>query len=104
MQIRGAWLISHEEREPNALLAGIIMDSFGAGWIVSLSQRNVHYQQEESSGKKEITIVRAAFLSERMGRLVSYPLEINHRDRNIPQNMHRTLGELVSDSWGHFFL
>lgn len=66
--------------------------------------------------KKKIMIVerlleRAAFLSERMGRPVSHPLDVNQRDTNVPQNMHRvlmsvhrTLGEPVSDSWGHFFL
>lgn len=54
MQIWGAWLISHKEREPNTLLAKMIIDSFGLGWIcvVSLSRRNVHYQREDSSEKK----------------------------------------------------
>lgn len=60
--------------------------------------------------KKEIMIVRverlverAAFLPERMGRPVSHPLDMNQRDTNAPRNMHRTLGELGSGSWGHFF-
>lgn len=83
MQIRGAWLISHGEREPNALLAGIIIDSFGAGWIrvVSLSQRNVHYQREPEGHKHPPkTCTEFSFL------------------------YSETLGELVSGSWGHFFL
>lgn len=61
--------------------------------------------------KKKIMIVdverlleRAAFLSKRMGRAAPHPRETNQKDTNIPQNMHRTLGEVASGSWGHLFL
>lgn len=48
-------------------------------------------------------LLERAFLSERMGRPVSHPLDMDQSDTNVPQNMHRTLGELGSGSWGHFF-